>query len=94
MGIYQSAVISQPTQKKRLNQSKRMEIKSAIQFIVSVENLRSKQDLDAWCGDMGKTKLYLYVKRLSSEHWERIRTPKESVRSYYQKMLTGSKIYK
>ena len=42
---------------------------------------------------MGKKKLYLYVQRLSPEHWERIRTPENSVRFYYQKMLTGYKIY-
>ena len=53
-----------------------MDIKSAIQFIVSIENLRSKQDLDTWCGDMGKKKLYLYVQRLAPEHWEKISTPK------------------
>jgi len=70
-----------------------MNIKQAIQFIVSIENLRSKQDLDVWCGDMGKKKLYLYVKRLAPEHWERIKTPQDSVRFYYQQMLTGYKIY-
>jgi len=46
-----------------------MDIKSAIQFIVSVENLRTKQDLYTWCRDMGKKKLYLYVQRLAPEHW-------------------------
>lgn len=71
-----------------------MDIKSAIQFIVSIENLRTKQDLDTWCGDMGKKKLYLYVQRLAPEYWERIATPKNSVRFYYQQMLTGYKIYK
>jgi len=71
-----------------------MDIKSAIQFILSIENIRSKQDLDIWCGDMGRNKLYLYIQRLSPEHWEKIRTPKNSVRFYYQQMLTGYKIYK
>ena len=71
-----------------------MDIKSAIQFIASIENLRTKQDLYTWCGDMGKKKLYLYVQRLAPEHWERIATPKNSVRSNYQQMLTGYKIYK
>jgi hypothetical protein len=68
-----------------------MDIKSAVQFIVSIENLRSRQDLDIWCGDTGKKKLYLYVERLSPEHWKKIRTPKNSVRCYYQEMLTGYK---
>jgi len=71
----------------------KMNIKEAIEFIVSIEKLRCKQDLDVWCGDMGKQKLYLYVKCLAPEHWERIRTPKNSVRVYYQQMLTGYKLY-
>lgn len=71
-----------------------MDIKSAIQFIVSIENLRTKQDLDTWCGYMGRKKLYLYVQRLAPEHWRRIETPKNSVRSYYQQILKGYKIYK
>jgi hypothetical protein len=33
-----------------------MNLKSAIQFIVSIENLRKKEDLDAWCVDMGRKK--------------------------------------
>ena len=71
-----------------------MDIKSAIQFIVSIENLRTRQDLDKWCEDMGKKKLYLYVQRLAPQQWERISTPKNSVRFYYQQMLIGYKIYK
>jgi len=43
---------------------------------------------------MGKKKLYLYVQRLAPQQWERISTPKNSVRFYYQQMLTGYKIYK
>lgn len=71
----------------------KMNLKSAVEFIVSVENLRSKHDLDTWCGDMGRQKLYLYVKRLAHTHWQRIRTPENSVRALYQKMLTGYKIF-
>lgn len=71
----------------------KLDIKEAIQFIVTIENLRSKQDLDLWCGDMGRNKLYLYVKRLAPEHWERIKTPEASVRFNYEKILTGYKIY-
>ena len=70
-----------------------MDIKEAIKFILSIENLRSKEDLNIWLGDMGKKKLYLYVKRLAPEHWERIQMPQDSVRFYYQQMLTGYKIY-
>ena len=71
-----------------------MDIKSAINFIISIEKLKSKQDLDEWCGTMCKKKLYLYIQNLAPEHWERISTPKDSVRYYYPQLLTGYKIYK
>jgi hypothetical protein len=70
-----------------------MDMKQAIQFILSIENLRSKQDLNIWCGDMGRKKLYLYVQRLAPDHWKRIATPENSVRRCYQEMLEGYKIY-
>lgn len=72
----------------------KMDIKSAVKFIVSIENLRTRQDLDIWCGNMGKKKIYLYVQRLAPEHWEKISTPKNSVRVYYQQMLEGYKNYR
>ena len=64
-------------------------IKSATELILSIENLRTKQELDNWCGDRGKQKLYDYVRAIAPEHWNRIATPTHSVRFYYQKMLTG-----
>lgn len=71
-----------------------MNITQATWFIISNENMRSKQDLDIWCGDMGRQKLYLYVKNLAPDHWNRIATPENSVRRCYQEMLEGYKIYK
>lgn len=68
-------------------------IKGAVHFILKTEKLQSKQDLDIWCGDMGRKKIYLYVERLAPEHWSRIQKPMESVRSCYEKMLPGYKIY-
>ena len=71
-----------------------MNLKEATQFILSIEKLKSKKDLNIWCGDMGKEKLYSYVQHLAPEHWKRIKTPKDSIRFYYQKMLSDYKIYK
>lgn len=70
-----------------------MDIKSAIQFIMTIEKIRSKEDLDKWCGDMGRNKLYLYIQHLAPEHWRRIKTPESTVRYNYEKILTGYKIY-
>ena len=67
--------------------------KRQVEFIVSIENLRSKEDLDLWCGDMGKKKLYLYIQRLAPEHWKKLRYPEADVRACYQQMLIGYRSY-
>ena len=41
-----------------------------------------------------RNKIYLYVQRLASEHWNKIKDPKAYVRGYYQTKLSGYKIYK
>ena len=69
-----------------------MDIKSALKFIFEIENIRSKEDLDIWCGNMGRRKLYLYVKNLAPIHWEKIETPECSIRNCYQHLLNGYKI--
>ena len=66
-----------------------MDIKTAVQFIFECVNIQTKQDLDKWCGDMGRKRLYLKVQQLAPEHWDRIKTPRNSVRSCYYGMLTG-----
>ena len=66
-----------------------MDIKSAVQFILDIENLRSDQDLKIWCGDMKLKKLYSYVQNLAPENWERVQTPETSVRANFQRMLSG-----
>jgi hypothetical protein len=72
-----------------------MDIEEAVRFVVvDTEKFRSKQDLDMWCGDMGRKKLYLYVERLAPIHWKNVATPENSVRFYYQQMISGYKIYK
>lgn len=71
-----------------------VDIKSAVQFVTTIENIQSKDDLNKWCGTMGKNKLYSYIRRLAPEHWERIGNPKNCVRFYYQQILKGYKLYK
>ena len=69
-----------------------MDIKSAIKLIFKVHNITSKKDLDIWCGDTGRKKLYSYVKILAPIHWGRMGTPECSVRACYQHLLNGYKI--
>lgn len=71
-----------------------MKISQAVKFIVEMEGFQSKEDLDNWCGDMGRDKLYSYVKQMALEDWNRIKTPESSVRGCYEKLLSGYKIYR
>ena len=70
-----------------------MKLKQAVRIILEIENIKSKEDLDVWCGATGREKFYEFVKLLSQEHWNTIRTPKENVRFIYQGMLEGYEIY-
>lgn len=69
-------------------------IEEAVRFIFELESIQSKEDLDIWCRNKGRNKLYLYVQELSPEDWERNKAPKERVRFCYQELLTGYKICK
>jgi hypothetical protein len=70
-----------------------MDIKTAVSTIFSIANIKAKDDLDRWCGEMGRQRLYLQVERLAPQDWERLRTPKESVRACYERLLPGYKLY-
>jgi len=70
-----------------------MNITQALDFVFHIVNIRSRQDLDEWCGANGRQKLYTIIQLLANEHWNRIRTPECSVRACYEKKLPGYKIH-
>ena len=70
-----------------------MDIKSAFSLLCQLK-IYEADKIRFMVRRYGLNKNYiLYVQRLAPDHWERIRTPKNSVRFYYQQMLTGYKIY-
>jgi len=70
-------------------------IQDALMFILRVENISTKAELNLWCEKGGREKLYGYIKRMcSASSWNRLVDPKSYVRFYYQKALRGYKIYK
>ena len=70
-----------------------MKITQALDFVFRVENIQTRQDLDDWCGETGRQKLYTVIRLLANEHWNRIRTPECTVRACYEKKLPGYKIH-
>lgn len=71
-----------------------MKIQEAVKFIINVESIITKDDLDQWCGAMGRQKMYTYVAQLAPEHWQAVKTPKECVRATYEILVKGYKLYK
>jgi hypothetical protein len=71
-----------------------MKIQEAVKFILNVESIITKDDLDQWCGAMGRQKMYAYVAQLAPEHWQTIQFPKERVRFTYEILVKGFKLYK
>ena len=68
-------------------------IQDILQLILVIGNIKSKDDLDEWCGGRNRTKLYTLIQILASSHWDSLVDPKAYVRYYYQKHLIGFQIY-
>ena len=70
-----------------------IKIQKAIDQIFCVENINTREELNAWCGSKSRKKLYKYVASISKTHWHSIDTPESTVRAYYETLLSGYKIY-
>jgi len=68
-------------------------ISEALTFILETEGITTKHDLDVWCGNQRREKLYTRIYQLAPTHWERIKEPKAYVRYYYEHKLIGYKVY-
>lgn len=64
------------------------------QTLFDLKNIRSKNDLDIWCGAEGRKKLYTFVKAFAPDHWGKLKKPESATRSYYERVLRGYKFYK
>ena len=67
-------------------------IPTVVNELFAQQNISSKRQLDHWCGDEKRAKLYNYVKSMAPEHWNKLKVPESSVRSHYEMVLTGFKI--
>ena len=69
-------------------------IPTTIDKLFKFENIRTRQELDIWCGSTTRTRLYTFVEDFSPEHWKRMVDPRARVRGYYETKLEGYKIHK
>ncbi len=69
-------------------------LSKATKTVITMQALESRNDLDNLCGNEGRQKFYIFVKRLAREDWERNSEPEAAIRSCYQKILSGYSGYK
>ena len=70
-------------------------IKEVVELIIREEKIRSRKDLDIWCGGpRTRQKLYAYAKGLAPEDWGRFQKPRSEVIRTYEKLLLGYKDYR
>lgn len=70
-----------------------IDLYDAIDLILTLEDIKTKEDLDVLCGGKGRKLLYNRVKRISKTHWNKINEPEASIRAHYEKKLLGYKAY-
>jgi hypothetical protein len=65
----------------------------ALDLVFRIENIRSKEDLDEWCGENKRKKLYNIISLIAPEHYYRntVKTPDKSIMRSYQFKLAGFK---
>ena len=66
-------------------------IKTSVDFILDQENIKTRKELDIWCGNKGRKKLYNYVQIMCPETWNKLKEPHAGVRAYYESRLVGYK---
>tara|TARA_B100000767_G_scaffold214001_1_gene201424 strand:- start:138 stop:383 length:246 start_codon:yes stop_codon:yes gene_type:complete len=80
-----------------MNQSSQINtntIQSSVDFILKFYKIKTKEQLDKWCGGKGRKKMYLIIKILAPDHWSKLGAPDAAVRAHYETKLKGYKIFK
>jgi hypothetical protein len=68
-------------------------INKSLDLIFRFENISTKQDLDIWCRETGRKKLYNLVAKIAPNHYYKLKAPDASIRAYYETKLIGYKHY-
>jgi hypothetical protein len=69
-------------------------IQESVYQVLQEEKIRTKEELDDWCGEEKRKKLYNMVQSLSETHWRKLKNPESGVRAEYERLLVGFKLYK
>jgi len=77
-----------------INVKKENTIQESVCQVLQEEKIKTKEELDDWCGGKKRKKLYNRVRELSETHWRELQNPESSVRVEFAYMLVGYKLYK
>jgi hypothetical protein len=69
--------------------TKAVKISTALKELFAANSITDRVDLDAWCGEANRSRLYAYLREQAPEHWARVSNPKAVTRATYQNLLTG-----
>jgi hypothetical protein len=61
----------------------------AVKYVLQKEKIRSRNELDKWCGGRHRERLYDEVQRCSRIHWMLTENPKLVVRRVYESIFSG-----
>lgn len=68
-------------------------INKSLDLIFRFENISTKEDLDIWCRESGRKKLYNLVAKIAPGHYYKLKVPDASIRASYETKLIGYKHY-
>ena len=68
-----------------------LSIQQAVDFVLWMKNLNTRQKYENWRGHEGNKKLFVLVKMFAKSHWERLAVPESSVIAHYERRLSGYK---
>jgi len=77
-----------------ITEKKENTIQESVYHVLQEEKIKTKEELDDWCGEEKRNKLYNMVQELSETHWRKLKYPEKSVMAEYQTLLVGFKLYK
>ena len=73
----------------KLHLEKHLNCKEALIIILNSNNIRTRSELDQFCGNQGRKKIYKEVQKKSSIHWNSINNPEANVRAHYETIIEG-----
>ncbi len=75
------------------HKNKDINMYEALKYILTIENIVTREELDKYCECDGRKLLYKRIQNISHTHWNKIENPESSIRGKYETILLGYKNY-